>query len=293
MGHEQRLEEAVAPAGPGEGSLRGWHVLRDCPLGGPGGVVLPYALLHPGMGVALLDLAPHRTPGAEALLRQRLDATRFSAIFPGSLPVAHLVLPPERLPDLPQVLDAAFGRLPPLALAGGDSWVLSGIALTGVAVVAAPGILLFPMMDRSADRPVAIAIAPIAPEVAQTEAPLTETTGTLAPQPIPAPTPSPAAPSALPPVQEAAPPPRREARRPAPPAPPAALAPGPQYLDAARPMTARPRPDTMAAALPSRTSPEQELRNLVRCRRILAGIQSGSLPPEGELRFFDRFCQPE
>ncbi|MFZ4405849.1 MAG: SH3 domain-containing protein [Paracraurococcus sp.] len=103
----------------------GWIGLEQCNLSPVQGQALrvPHVLLHPDVGVALLDLAPALAEGAEPAFRARLEAARFAAIFPGNLPVVHLQLEPEELGQLGTLLPAAFATLPPLNLPGGDGWV--------------------------------------------------------------------------------------------------------------------------------------------------------------------------
>ncbi|MBV1797851.1 hypothetical protein [Siccirubricoccus sp. G192] len=115
------VQPATDPPPGLDGLGRGWRILRKCRLGHGEG--LPLALLHPSIGVALLDLLPGRTEGAVEALRARLDLARFPAIFPGHLPVVHLRLSPRELETLQGRLEAAFAAVPPLSLAGGDAWV--------------------------------------------------------------------------------------------------------------------------------------------------------------------------
>ena len=72
----------------------GWLCLQDCNLSGQLNrpVVVPFVLMHPDVGVALLDVSPSSNPEAESVLRRRLEAARFESIFPGYLPVLHLQL---------------------------------------------------------------------------------------------------------------------------------------------------------------------------------------------------------
>jgi hypothetical protein len=99
----------------------GWLVLRDCALGG-GGPRVKLALLHPNVGVALVD-ADGTAPDAEDRLRRALDARRFPAIFGDYPPIVRVVLPASRSGELGRVLAAEFEARPPLALAGGDAWI--------------------------------------------------------------------------------------------------------------------------------------------------------------------------
>lgn len=103
----------------------GWIRLDQCNLSAIQGqtLVVQHVLLHPEIGVALIDIAPAEAPGAEAAFRDRLESARFAAIFPGQLPVVHLQLEPEVLGSLETLLPEAFAALPPLRLPGGDGWV--------------------------------------------------------------------------------------------------------------------------------------------------------------------------
>jgi formylglycine-generating enzyme required for sulfatase activity len=106
----------------------GWVVLRDCPLGG-GGPRVDLVLIHPRLGVALVDLAPKAADDdAAERLRRGLEARRFPAIFGGHPPIVRAILPPGQPRDLSRVLAAGFDTQPPLALAGGDAWVATARA---------------------------------------------------------------------------------------------------------------------------------------------------------------------
>jgi hypothetical protein len=119
-------QEAAAPR-PAQPSIvpPGWIGLERCNLSLAPGQVLEVAhvLLHPEVGVALIDVAPVRTRDAEAVFRTRLETARFAAIFPGYLPVLHLQVPPGALNQLAVLLNEAFTNLPPINLPGGDGWV--------------------------------------------------------------------------------------------------------------------------------------------------------------------------
>src|SRR4051812_3355954 len=103
----------------------GWIRLDHCNLSPFQGqaLLVPHVLLHPEIGVALIDIAPAAAAGAEQAFRDRLESARFAAIFPGQLPVVHLQLQPEELGSLGALLQQAFATLPPLRLPGGDGWV--------------------------------------------------------------------------------------------------------------------------------------------------------------------------
>ena len=103
----------------------GWLCLQDCNLSGQLSqpVVVPFVLMHPDVGVALIDVAPIANPDAESVLRRRLEAARFESIFPGFLPILHLRLDRADLPSTETILRDAFAALPPLSVPGGDGWV--------------------------------------------------------------------------------------------------------------------------------------------------------------------------
>src|SRR5690349_90542 len=101
--------EAIPPHGPDDqildaivddavGKLRpGWVIARDCalPHGDPRRppAQFRYALLHPDVGIALLDVEPDNAADAVANLRRNLAASGFVATFPGHLPVVYRSLP--------------------------------------------------------------------------------------------------------------------------------------------------------------------------------------------------------
>jgi hypothetical protein len=110
---------AIRGAVPGLGP--GWLMLCECPLGG--GPPVQFVLLHPRVGVALVDFALTADADAVGRLRRALAARRFAAAFGGHPPIVRATLPADRLPELGRVLAAGFAAEPPLALAGGDAWV--------------------------------------------------------------------------------------------------------------------------------------------------------------------------
>jgi len=116
-----KTAEAVAAPLPS-----GWICLQDCNLSGKLNrpVQIPFVLLHPEVGVALLDVGATGTAtDAEAVLRQRLEAARFESIFPGYLPIVHLRIPATDINSIDTILADAFAGLPALSVPGGDAWV--------------------------------------------------------------------------------------------------------------------------------------------------------------------------
>lgn len=103
----------------------GWLCLQDCNLSGQLNqpVVVPFVLMHPDIGVALVDVSPISNPEAESILRRRLDTARFDSIFPGFLPILHLRLDRADLPATESILRDAFAAMPPLSVPGGDGWI--------------------------------------------------------------------------------------------------------------------------------------------------------------------------
>ncbi len=119
-GERDRAAEAVTAPLPS-----GWICLRDCNLSGnlSRPVTIPFVLLHPEVGVALLDIGTTPATDPEAVLRQRLEAARFESIFPGYLPIVHLRLRPAEIEAIDTILSEAFAALPALSVPGGDAWV--------------------------------------------------------------------------------------------------------------------------------------------------------------------------
>jgi hypothetical protein len=104
----------------------GWAVIGRCRsgTGGPGPHATGcYALAHPQIGVALIDIAPDATPNAEARLRRALAAVAFPAAFPGALPVVHERVDGTALRSLGWVLERGFAALPALTVPGGTAWI--------------------------------------------------------------------------------------------------------------------------------------------------------------------------
>lgn len=122
----------------------GWVALRGVRLAGWSGdapyksVQIRYVLLHPAVGVALVDAAPDRTPDAVKRLQRVLDAARFWAIFAGHLPIVQLSLGAVELPRLAQLIDAAFAAEQGIALPGGHAWTGLARRVLGGVVVSAP-----------------------------------------------------------------------------------------------------------------------------------------------------------
>ncbi|MBD0272948.1 MAG: hypothetical protein ICV73_13610, partial [Acetobacteraceae bacterium] len=104
----------------------GWAVIGRCRSGtgvpGPNATGC-YALAHPQIGIALIDIAPDATPNAEARLRRALAASDFPSTFPGTLPVVHERVDGAALRSLGWVLERGFAALPALTVPGGTAWI--------------------------------------------------------------------------------------------------------------------------------------------------------------------------
>jgi hypothetical protein len=124
----------------------GWQAIGRCRQGlaGPTGCLV---LANPGIGIALVDLAPAITPNAEARFRRLLAASAppgGGGALPPYLPVGHIRIEPAEWPLLPTLFEATFASLPPLtpsddpaaeggwvgtvrnALAADPAWVAAG-----------------------------------------------------------------------------------------------------------------------------------------------------------------------
>ena len=94
-----------------------WTLLRDRCLGGE---PIDGVLVHPGIGIAVVALAPHDAAAAAAELRSQLDRERFSEFFPGELPIVALTLTAAEIPEIGERLAAEFEAAAPLDIADKD-----------------------------------------------------------------------------------------------------------------------------------------------------------------------------
>ena len=104
----------------------GWRLIGRCRFGtaGPVGPASGcHALAHPGIGLALVDVAPDATPNAEARLRRALGAANFWQAFPGTLPVWHDRIEIGAVRNLPGLMAEGFSTLPPLTVPGKEAWI--------------------------------------------------------------------------------------------------------------------------------------------------------------------------
>ena len=126
-GHaDDALSHAVLTMRPG------WVALRGCVLdtGDAAPAPVRYALLHPHVGIALLDVVPGRTtPHAPDHLRRALDAVAFGAEFGCVPPILYFCIPVRVLPDAGYLLEHEFSRQPPSPLPRGDAWAAAAQAI--------------------------------------------------------------------------------------------------------------------------------------------------------------------
>jgi hypothetical protein len=100
-----------------------WTLLRNRQIAGAGGtepVPVDLVLVHPEIGVALVDEAPRDPTPAVAALRDYLAAQRFSEFCPGDLPIVALSVPVEKAAEAGERLAAAFYAAPRLSIADRD-----------------------------------------------------------------------------------------------------------------------------------------------------------------------------
>lgn len=105
----------------------GWVVLRHAMVDLNGAwppAQLQYALLHPQVGIALVDVAPGTAlrDGAERL-RRRLDAAGFHMEFRRNPPIRQLYVPMRAIHGIGRLLEQEFGHQSPSTLPHGEEWV--------------------------------------------------------------------------------------------------------------------------------------------------------------------------
>jgi hypothetical protein len=96
----------------------GWTLLTDRHIGGEHAVHI--VLIHPDIGVALIDAAPRDPAAALGAFRADLEAQRFAEFYPGDLPIVGLSIAPEEIAEIGDRLAAAFEAAPRLTIADGD-----------------------------------------------------------------------------------------------------------------------------------------------------------------------------
>ncbi len=110
----------------------GWVALRGCVLdtGDAAPARVRYALLHPQVGIALLDVVPGQTsPHASDRLRRKLEAVAFHAEFGCTPPILYFCIPVRVLPDVGHLLEYEFSLQPASPLPRSDGWVRAAQAI--------------------------------------------------------------------------------------------------------------------------------------------------------------------
>jgi surface antigen len=94
-----------------------WSVLGGLAFGGPPDeVTVDFIALHPQRGVALIDAAPGGSRESVPRFGALLQSHRFSARFPGTMPIVHLSLTAAAAAEIDVQLDTAFARAPALTI---------------------------------------------------------------------------------------------------------------------------------------------------------------------------------
>jgi hypothetical protein len=122
-------EQAIAAA------LPGWRLL---PVPGGAAKAKRVLLMHPELGIAVLEAAAAAGSAPAAALRRRLDRARFAERHGGLPPIIRLRLPEFGEASLPDLLSWEFAAHPPIALARPEGWPETVLAaFEGRPVVAA------------------------------------------------------------------------------------------------------------------------------------------------------------
>jgi hypothetical protein len=93
-----------------------WILLRQRRIGGPDGPEVGYVLLHPAVGIALVDVLPRRPGAAFERLRELLAAAHLTREA-DTLPVVSAALAPDDISSVGERLAAAFRLEPSCAMA--------------------------------------------------------------------------------------------------------------------------------------------------------------------------------
>jgi hypothetical protein len=97
-----------------------WTLLRQRRIGGDQAEPIEVVLVHPEIGVALVDEAPRDPAPAARRLRDYLDGQRFGEFFAGDLPIVTLSVAAEDFETVGEQLAAAFEAAPRLSVADAD-----------------------------------------------------------------------------------------------------------------------------------------------------------------------------
>lgn len=94
-----------------------WTLLRGRRIGEAEAAVV---LIHPAIGVALIDPGVEPPEDAAAALRARLQQERFPVFFPGEMPIVAVAVAPEELELAGERLEAGFAAVPALSVEDRD-----------------------------------------------------------------------------------------------------------------------------------------------------------------------------
>ncbi len=97
-----------------------WTLLCARQLGDEPVHAVDAVLVHPEIGLALMDLAPGEPGPAVAALRQQLEHEGFAQYFPGDLPIVALSIPDAALGEAGERLADAFDAAPRLSITDMD-----------------------------------------------------------------------------------------------------------------------------------------------------------------------------
>ena len=95
-----------------------WMVVSDCAIGD--GPMVAFVLLHPAIGLALVDCTPQRPADAIPFLEEALTHERFDDLYPGTLPIAAVQLAPDEIAAVGDRLAEGFDALPACSIADPD-----------------------------------------------------------------------------------------------------------------------------------------------------------------------------
>ena len=96
-----------------------WTLLPDRRIDASGELV-DLVLVHPKIGVALIDEAPHDPAATVAQVCNLLERERFADSFPGTLPIVSLSVAINEFPTLDEKLTRAFDASPMLSIENPD-----------------------------------------------------------------------------------------------------------------------------------------------------------------------------
>ena len=97
-----------------------WTLLRQRRIGSDEAEPIEVVLVHPEIGVALVDEAPRDPAAGARRLRSYLDEQRFVEFFPGDLPIVTLSVGADEFDMVGERLAAAFEAAPRLSVADSD-----------------------------------------------------------------------------------------------------------------------------------------------------------------------------